>query len=64
MLAYVKSSMDRNRGWGPRFVLHKKSVVSCNELALKNNLRTREGFLRKNIVAVLFFQNCAIHRYT
>ena len=22
---------------------------------------TREGFLRKNIVAVSFFQNCAIH---
>ena len=22
---------------------------------------TREGFLRKNIVAVLFFQNCDIH---
>ena len=22
---------------------------------------TREGFLRKNIVAVLYFQNCAIH---
>ena len=27
-------------------------------------LRTREGFLRKNIVAVLFFQNCAIHPFT
>ena len=25
---------------------------------------TREGFLRKNIVAVLFFQNFAIHAYT
>ena len=25
---------------------------------------TREGFLRKNIVAVLFFQNCAIHPYS
>ena len=24
---------------------------------------TREGFLRKNIVAVSFFQNCAIHQY-
>ena len=26
--------------------------------------RTREGFLRKNIVAVSFFQNCAIHQYS
>ena len=24
---------------------------------------TREGFLRKNIVAVSFFQNCAVHPY-
>ena len=27
-------------------------------------LKTREGFLRKNIVAVSFFQNCAIHPYS
>ena len=25
---------------------------------------TREGFSRKNIVAVSFFQNCAIHQYS
>ena len=25
---------------------------------------TREGFLRKNIVAVSFFQNCATHQYS
>ena len=25
---------------------------------------TREGFLRKNIVAVLFFQNYAVHPYS
>ena len=25
---------------------------------------TREGFLRKNIVAVSFVQNCAIHPYS
>ena len=25
------------------------------------NVVTREGFLRKNIVAVSFFQNCAIY---
>ena len=25
---------------------------------------TREGFLRKIILAVSFFQNCAIHQYT
>ena len=27
-------------------------------------IKTREGFLRKNIVAVSFFQNCAIHQYS
>ena len=27
-------------------------------------LITREGFLRKNIVAVSVFQNCAIHPYS
>ena len=27
-------------------------------------LGTREGFLRKNIAAVSFFQNCAIHPYS
>ena len=31
---------------------------------LKKALLTREGFLRKNIVAVSFFQNCAIHQYS
>ena len=25
---------------------------------------TREGFLRKNIVAVSFLQNCAVHPYS
>ena len=29
-----------------------------------NTQRTREGFLRKNIVAVSFFQNFAIHPYS
>ena len=29
-----------------------------------NYLITREGFLRKNIVAVLFFKNCAIYSYS
>ena len=28
------------------------------------NIRTREGVSRKNIVAVSFFQNCAIHSYS
>ena len=31
---------------------------------LKAQTKTREGFLRKNIVAVSFFQNCAIHQYS
>ena len=29
-----------------------------------NSVETREGFLRKNIVAVSFFPNCAIHQYS
>ena len=33
-----------------------------NRLIIDN--QTREGFLRKNIVAVSFFQNCAIHQYS
>ena len=28
------------------------------------NVTTRKGFLRKNIVAVSFFQNCAKHPYS
>ena len=31
---------------------------------MKEHRETREGFLRKNIVAVSFFQNCAIHQYS
>ena len=34
------------------------------ELLEALHLITREGFLRKNIVAVSFFQNCAIHQYS
>ena len=30
----------------------------------RKTTKTREGFLRKNIVAVSFFQNCAIHQYS
>ena len=32
--------------------------------ATEGNLITREDFLRKNIVAVSFFQNCNIHTYS
>ena len=31
---------------------------------LDQQVQTREGFLRKNIVAVSFFQHCAIHPYS
>ena len=34
------------------------------QFLLKEIKATREGFLRKNIVAVSFFQNCAIHQYS
>ena len=33
-------------------------------LIFKSHLCTREGFLRKNIVAVSFFQNCVLHPYS
>ena len=36
-----------------------EKVTSDDQMKL-----TREGFLRKNIVAVSFFQNCAIHQYS
>ena len=39
--------------------LHNKFVAN-----LTIGIQTREGFLRKNIVAVSFFQNCAIHQYS
>ena len=37
------------RGWG---------------LLAENRVNTKEGFLRKNIVSISFFQDCAIHPYT
>ena len=39
-------------------------VIQVLILCAKNTDLTREGFLRKNIVAVSFFQNCAIHPYS
>ena len=35
-----------------------------SNLCNSERILTREGFLRKNIVAVSFFQNCAIHQYS
>ena len=39
-------------------------LKSFHVLAKLRTIKTREGFLRKNIVAVSFFQNCAIHQYS
>ena len=51
--------------------VHKTFGLSANQNVDKplsadnlNTFRTRKGFLRKNIVAVSFFQNCAIHPYS
>ena len=33
-------------------------------ISMDLHIVTREGFLRKNIVAVSFFQNFAIHQYS
>ena len=43
---------------------HTNSDVYSIAAFCKNTNITREGFLRKNIVAVSFFQNCAIHPYS
>ena len=40
------------------------TFIFFNCKCLHLQLKTREGFLRKNIVAVSFFQNCAIHQYS
>ena len=52
-------------------VLVDTLTLGTNLFMYKNNNvhkmgteETREGFLRKNIVAVSFFQNCAIHPYS
>ena len=37
---------------------------TCIQVKDENYTETREGFLRKNIVAASFFQNCAIHPYS
>ena len=42
---------------GPALIQLIKSVTIISD-------RTKEGFLRKNIVVVSFFQNCAIHQYS
>ena len=52
---------------GLYFLMNSASfIILCCSVALIGNYRmeTREGFSRKNIVAVSFFQNCAIHQYS
>ena len=39
-------------------------IAVNGEKVVQNATITREGFSRKNIVAVSFFQNCAIHPYS
>ena len=39
-------------------------IGDMNTSLPRTQFLTREGFLRKNIVAVSFFQNCAIHQYS
>ena len=43
---------------------HKHTQTHTQYSIVENTTITREGFLRKNIVAVSFFQNCAIHQYS
>ena len=45
-------------------IIHKYNQGnSISTSPFENLLLTREGFLRKNIVVVSFFQNCAINPY-
>ena len=48
--------------------VHKYPTRSSENLCIPKirttAYKTREGFFRKNIVAVSFFQNCAIHQYS
>ena len=56
LICKIKKKMQRNKLMETGFFTF---------LTTKRNInKTREGFLRKNIVAVSFFQNCAIHPYS
>ena len=49
------------------FVVMDKFMVHCRHLYspdMLNCIKLEKGFLRKNIVAVSFFQNCAIYPYS
>ena len=45
----------------PKMMLQTEILIFMRYLTLNT---TREGFSRKNIVAVSFFQNCSIHQYS
>ena len=60
MSKQTASRMIPVSGGNHRYILFH---VFCLYLFLYHS-ETREGFLRKNIVAVSFFQNCAIHQYS
>ena len=46
------------------FSYPKLELTALRGRQQKCRKETREGFLRKNIVAVSFFQKCAIHQYS
>ena len=55
------------RGWGCLLktgLILKKVFMRGLGLLAENRVNTKKGFLRKNIVSVSFFQDCAIHPYT
>ena len=45
-------------------ILTRRSGLRKLRLKIRIRSITREGFLRQNIVAVSFFQTCAIHQYS
>ena len=60
-------SFQASTCYSPLILVSKYAMILMNDtpiIILKSQLITREGFLRKNIVAVSFFQNCAIHQYS
>ena len=45
-------------------IKYQKLNLVTNRIQRRDVIITREGFLRKNIVAVSFFQKCAIYPYS
>ena len=55
------------KSWERKYYFHNYDRLALCSRYFQYSMitvETREGFLRKNIVAVSFFKNCAIHPYS